>query len=61
MLYFGFFIIYYIVFIIVLVYTIIVEEWCCTNRVPMWYSNISRRYNILPLEDVIVSDDNNIV
>jgi hypothetical protein len=54
-LYFGFFIIYYIIFFIVLLYTIIVEEWCCTNRIPIWYSKallcISRKYYILPNEN----------
>jgi hypothetical protein len=51
-LYFGFFMIYYIIFFIVLIYTIIVEEWFCINRIPLWYSRVSNyllnNYTILP-------------
>ena len=48
--YIYFFVIYYIVFFITLIYYIIIEEWFCKNRIPIWYKN-ARRYVALQQHD----------
>jgi hypothetical protein len=48
--YIYFFVIYYIVFFITLIYYIIIEEWFCKNRIPMWYER-AHRYVALQQRD----------
>ena len=51
--YIYFFVIYYIVFFITLIYYIIIEEWFCKNRIPMWYVAIRQRCEDTVEEDII--------
>ena len=51
--YIYFFVIYYIVFFITLIYYIIIEEWFCENRIPMWYERAHRYVALQQCEDTV--------